>query len=60
MNTKVNEVPGEQSFDPSREDRLKPYGGYHQNRVPAHDPELTEVGPGSTMGEYMRRFWQPV
>lgn len=39
---------------------LKPYSGYYSNRVPAHDPELTEVGPGTPMGEYMRRFWHPV
>lgn len=24
------------------------------------DPELTEVGPGTACGEYMRRFWMPV
>lgn len=24
------------------------------------DPELTEVGPGTSCGEYMRRFWMPV
>lgn len=39
---------------------MQPYGGYHANRVPQHDPELTEVGPGTSMGEYMRRFWHPV
>jgi phenylpropionate dioxygenase-like ring-hydroxylating dioxygenase large terminal subunit len=25
-----------------------------------HDPELTEVGRGTPMGELMRRHWQPV
>ncbi|MBF5007126.1 Rieske 2Fe-2S domain-containing protein [Diaphorobacter caeni] len=40
--------------------KLIPYGGYYQNRVPAHDPELTEVGPGTPMGEYLRGFWHPV
>ncbi len=49
-----------QEFDPRKEDVLKPYSGYHQNRVPSHDPELTEVGPGTPLGEYMRSFWQPV
>lgn len=39
---------------------LQPYGGYYANRVPAHDPELTESGPGTPLGEYMRSFWQPV
>ena len=37
-----------------------PYGGYYQNQVPAHDPFLTETGPGKTTGDYMRRFWHPV
>ncbi len=41
-------------------DKLTPYGGYFQNRVPAHDPLLTETDPGTTMGDYMRRFWHPV
>lgn len=40
--------------------RLIPYGGYYANRTPDHDPELTETGPGTPLGEYMRRFWQPV
>lgn len=40
--------------------KLIPYGGYYTNKVPGHDPELTEVGPGTPMGEYMRGFWQPV
>jgi phenylpropionate dioxygenase-like ring-hydroxylating dioxygenase large terminal subunit len=40
--------------------KLVPYGGYYTNKVPGHDPELTEVGPGTPMGEYMRGFWHPV
>ena len=40
--------------------RLVPYGGYYANKVPQHDPELTETGPGTPMGEYMRGFWHPV
>ena len=40
--------------------KLIPYGGYYVNKVPDHDPELTEVGPGTPMGEYMRSFWHPV
>ena len=42
------------------EKKLIPYGGYFTNKVPGHDPELTEVGPGTPTGEYMRRFWHPV
>ncbi|BDB27950.1 ring-hydroxylating oxygenase subunit alpha [Cupriavidus sp. TA19] len=40
--------------------KLIPYGGYYANRIPDHDPELTETGAGTPMGEYMRRFWHPV
>ena len=25
-----------------------------------HDPEITEVGPGTPCGELMRRYWHPV
>ncbi|QGY03608.1 Rieske 2Fe-2S domain-containing protein [Methylobacterium mesophilicum SR1.6/6] len=39
---------------------LLPYSGYHTNKEVEHDPELTEVGPGTTMGEYMRSFWHPI
>jgi phenylpropionate dioxygenase-like ring-hydroxylating dioxygenase large terminal subunit len=40
--------------------KLIPYGGYYTNRIAGHDPELTESGPGTPLGEYMRRFWHPV
>lgn len=40
--------------------KLIPFGGYYTNKEPSHDPELTEVGPGTPTGEYMRRFWHPV
>lgn len=36
------------------------YGGYHQTVVPAPDSLLTQTGPGTALGEYFRRFWQPV
>jgi nitrite reductase/ring-hydroxylating ferredoxin subunit len=36
------------------------YGGYYKKPADSHDPELTETGPGTPMGEYMRRFWHPV
>ena len=36
------------------------YQGYHQRELPAEDPELTHVGPGTPCGEYLRRYWQPV
>ncbi len=37
-----------------------PYSGYFKRDVPAEDPELTHVGPGTVCGEYLRRYWQPV
>lgn len=37
-----------------------PFGGYHYTQIPAEAADLTHVGPGTPMGEYMRRFWQPV
>ena len=40
--------------------KKQPYGGYHNNQIPQHDPTLTEVLPGTPTGEYMRRFWHPI
>ncbi len=36
------------------------YHGYLKRDVPKEDAELTHVGSGTAMGEYLRRFWQPV
>lgn len=38
------------------------FRGHDQQSVwsEAHDRELTEVGPGTPCGEYLRRFWMPV
>jgi hypothetical protein len=33
--------------------------GYGRKR-PIHDARLTEVGPGTPMGEAMRRYWHPI
>lgn len=38
----------------------KKYSGYTKNVPPGIDPELTRTGPGTPMGEYMRKFWHPV
>ena len=38
----------------------RPFDGYHRRTVPAPESELTQVGPGTPAGEYLRRFWQPV
>lgn len=36
------------------------YGGRASRIAPAPDPELTQVGPGTPCGEYLRAAWQPV
>ena len=36
------------------------FDGYRRRHVPAPDLELTQVGPGTPGGEYLRRYWQPV
>lgn len=36
------------------------YSGYEKTAIPAPDPELTDTNAGTPMGDYMRRFWQPV
>lgn len=36
------------------------YGGYLQRSLPDVDQEITRVGPDTPLGEYFRRFWQPV
>ncbi len=40
--------------------KLIPYGGYYSSVIPDTEPLLTESGPGTPLGDYMRRFWQPV
>jgi len=36
------------------------YQGYYKRDVPREDERLTHTGPGTPMGELMRRYWQPV
>lgn len=36
------------------------YSGYYKTAVPQPDPHLSQTGPGTPLGEYFRRFWQPV
>ena len=43
--------------------RTGPYAGYFSRdaqTLPANDLELLQTGPNTPMGEYMRRYWQPV
>jgi phenylpropionate dioxygenase-like ring-hydroxylating dioxygenase large terminal subunit len=37
-----------------------PYQGYHRKHDMQADLEITQVGPGTPGGEYLRRAWQPV
>lgn len=37
-----------------------PFAGYYKTDVPAPDAELTSTNPKTPLGEYMRRFWQPI
>ena len=41
-------------------DQFKNYAGRQQTRDVPADQELTQVGPDTLCGEYLRRFWQPV
>jgi len=50
----------EMKTSPDQNKKNMPYGGYYQNQIPAHDPFLTETGPGTATGDFMRRFWHPV
>jgi nitrite reductase/ring-hydroxylating ferredoxin subunit len=34
-------------------------GTAYGRQAPGHDAMLTEVGPGTPCGEFMRRYWQP-
>ncbi|MDD9823399.1 MAG: aromatic ring-hydroxylating dioxygenase subunit alpha [Gammaproteobacteria bacterium] len=36
------------------------FSGYHLTAPGKPDRELTEVGPGTLCGEYLRRYWHPV
>ncbi|MGH8070787.1 MAG: Rieske 2Fe-2S domain-containing protein [Candidatus Entotheonellia bacterium] len=36
------------------------YSAYHHRERPPEDTELTQVGPGTPCGEYLRRFWHPI
>jgi phenylpropionate dioxygenase-like ring-hydroxylating dioxygenase large terminal subunit len=44
----------------SHKNNNKPFSGYDKRAVPTADPEITGTDAGTPMGEFMRRFWQPV
>ena len=35
-------------------------GTGYGRKPPVHDASMTEVGPGTPMGELLRRYWHPV
>jgi len=43
-----------------RKAAAQPYSGYLQRTPPAPERHLTEIGAGTPMGEYFRRFWHPI
>lgn len=40
--------------------KSQPYSGYRRTGASTENELLTHTGPGTVLGEYMRRFWQPV
>jgi nitrite reductase/ring-hydroxylating ferredoxin subunit len=44
----------------TRERRPDPTGRAYGRPRQSHNATLTEVGPGTPCGEFMRRYWQPV
>jgi phenylpropionate dioxygenase-like ring-hydroxylating dioxygenase large terminal subunit len=47
-------------MDDTISDRKRDSGTAYGRRVQSHDPILTEVGPGTPCGEFMRRYWHPI
>jgi len=43
-----------------RPDRTRPYSAYYNRPVADQRNPLTETGPGTAGGEYLRRYWQPI
>ena len=51
------------SNDAASVDKNVPYGGYFSRdaqSAPPDDLEILQSAPGTPMGEYLRRYWQPV
>ncbi len=40
--------------------KAMPYSGYYRRNEPREAEDLTHSDPQTPLGEYMRRFWQPV
>lgn len=52
----MSSMPNDDSWRPIS----GPYRGYDQRGAPEPEWDLVRTGPGTKMGEHMRRFWQPV
>ena len=46
-------------ISPSK-DNFDSFCGYHQNWQGESMTELTQTGPGTPCGDYLRRYWHPV
>ena len=39
---------------------MKNFRGYKQSKLPKSDETISQTGPGTSCGEYLRRYWHPV
>ena len=39
---------------------MKNFRGYNQSKPPKSDETISQTGPGTPGGEYLRRYWHPV
>ncbi|WP_036185458.1 aromatic ring-hydroxylating dioxygenase subunit alpha [Marinobacterium lacunae] len=44
----------------SKSNLIYPYSAYDREPLPEENAELTHVEKGTSMGEYLRRYWQPI
>ena len=48
------------SSDQALSRQAERFAGYQKRHVPEPEIELSQVGPGTPGGEYLRRFWHPI
>jgi len=39
---------------------MKNFRGYKQSKLPKNDQTISQTDPGTSCGEYLRRYWHPV
>ena len=39
---------------------MENFRGYKQSKMPESDKTISQTGPGTLGGEYLRRYWHPV